>query len=146
MVKLNFMSNIKQPTKEQVLKAAQQCPSSKQVLKELWPDAFEDNTPYIKVGQLFLRKQYRHAYAVIHDEHTRSFRVLNITHSRFWGEDKMLYTNSLKDIEHKYLTVSEFTRLTGYNDLSQFIRLSRVGDTFYELNGIEDGNISTKKV
>lgn len=130
------MSNIKQPTKDQVVKAAERCPNARKILEELWPDAFENNTPYIRVGQLFLRKQYGHAYAVIQDENTECFRVLNITHSRFWNEDKVLYPKSLKDIERKYLTVSEFSTLTGCRDLSQFIKLSRVGNTFCESSDI----------
>lgn len=36
------MKKIKQPTREQILEASEECPDAKEVLKKLYPDVFEE--------------------------------------------------------------------------------------------------------
>lgn len=115
---------MKQPTKEQIIAAAKKYPSSQPILAELWPDAFDDNTPYIKIGQLFKRKQYEQSvYSVFRDRKSNCVRILNITNSSFWSDNKSIPFYELKDPNGEYLTVSEFKRLTELTDLEQITKL-----------------------
>lgn len=115
---------MKQPTKEQIIAAAKKYPSSQPILAELWPDAFEDNRVFIKIGQLFKREQYEQAvYSVFRDRKSNCVRLLNITNSSFWSENRNIPIYELKDMNAERLTVSEFRRLTGLTDLSQITRL-----------------------
>lgn len=42
LINLKDMDQIKQPTKEQILEAANKCPQAKQTLKTLFPEVFDD--------------------------------------------------------------------------------------------------------
>lgn len=106
-------------TKEKVLKAAEENPYALRTLKSMFPEAFEDDTVFCKVGSIFRRAEYpENDYVVF--KWNGEVRILNVTQNSMWGSERNLKVSSLKDPEGKTLTVSEFKRLSGKNDLSRF--------------------------
>lgn len=113
------MENLKQPTKEMVLAAANNNPGSRSVLKQLWPEAFKDDRDFIKIGQPFRRSNYPHnLYAVVKDKPNLRVRVITISSGDSWSADKSIYYKDLKDPNLFHITVSEFKKLTGFEDLN----------------------------
>lgn len=106
-------------TKEAVLKAAQEHPCSSEILKTLFPEAFEDNSIFCNIGSIFKRSNYPgNMYALF--KWNGEVRFMNITHNKFWDDSRNLKTSGLKDYEAKTITVSEFKKLIGAQDVSQF--------------------------
>lgn len=111
-------------TKEKVLEAARNNPQSKKLLTDLFPDAFVDNTVLCQIGSIFFRLDYPdNVYAIMKQEH--KIVVLNISHSAKWTEKKAIRVSDLRDVNQLSITVSEFSKLTGYTDLSKFVISNR---------------------
>jgi hypothetical protein len=120
---------MQQPTKEQVIQAAQKFPNSKHILKELWPQAFVNNERFMDVGQLFFREGYPHVYAIMRVPQEKAIKIGNISQSRFWNDPKMIREVDMYDINRNYITVSEFQKLSGYTLINHFYPLIRKGNT-----------------
>lgn len=108
-------------TKELVLKAANENPNSRKLLTAMFPSVFEDPTPACIIGSVFFRKDYpNNVYAVI-KKNGNEVIIMNVTHSTTWGEKERIYVSQLFDPNQSYITIGEFKKLTGYNDMSKFI-------------------------
>lgn len=108
-------------TKEKVLEAAKNSPLVKSVLETLFPDAFEDNTVFCKLGSVFTRYNYPgNVYCII--KHQGIVKIMNITHSTLWTSPntRVVYVNSLRDSNAKTVTVSEFKRLVENHRFESF--------------------------
>lgn len=106
-------------TKERVLEVAKKNPYAVKVLKGLFPEAFEDEKIYCRIGSIFIRKEYPdNVYAVF--KWNGEVRVLNVTKNIMWDSKRNLRVETLSDPEGKTLTVSEFRRLVGQYNLSEF--------------------------
>lgn len=109
-------------SKENVLKAAKENPCSRNTLECLFPEAFEDNTKYCRIGIVFKRITYPNNFYSIF-KWNGEVRILNITHNTFWDSSRNLKVRSLKDPNGEYLTVSEFKKLSGKDNLKEYIIL-----------------------
>lgn len=111
-------------TKEKVLEAARNNPQSKKLLADLFPDAFVDNTVLCQIGSIFFRLDYPdNIYAIL--KRGGRIVVLNVSHSALWTEKRAIRVSDLLDVNQLTITVSEFSKLTGYTDLSKFIISNR---------------------
>lgn len=107
-------------SKERIIAVAKENPCAAKVLEGLFPEAFEDNTVFCKIGITFKRNKYlKNTYALF--KWNGEVRVLNITQNKMWKPERNLKVSSLKDLEGNTLTVSEFKRLSGYHNLTEFI-------------------------
>lgn len=108
-------------SKEKILHYAKEEPLSKKPLKDLFPEAFaEEERVFCTIGSVFKRATYPHNdYAVF--KWNGEVRVLNITHNAFWKKGRNIRVGGLKDPDGKTLTVEEFRKLAGREDLSDFI-------------------------
>lgn len=120
-----------QPTKEQVIQAAQKFPNSKHILKELWPEVFVNTERFMNVGQLFFREGYSYVYAIMRVPQEKAIKIGNISQSRFWNDDKMIKEADMFDINREYITVSEFQKLSGYTLIDHFYPLVRKGNALF---------------
>ena len=106
-------------TSERVQEAAKNTPEARKVLQDLFPEAFEDNTPFCRIGSVFKRKGYpRNFYAVF--QWNGEIRILNVSNNTFWDKERNIKCGRRENPENSYLTVSEFKSLSGRDDLSQF--------------------------
>ena len=106
-------------TKERILAVAEKHIAAKEILKELFPETFEDDTIFCKIGSLFTRKNYpNNIYTVF--KWNGEVRILNITNNSMWKSDHNIKVQSLKDKLGDVLTISEFKKLVGKSDLSDF--------------------------
>lgn len=97
-------------TKDKVLKAAKTNPCAKEVLETLFPEAFEDEKPFVKIGTTFKRRTYKsNEYCLI--KHQGEVCILNITHGSFWDSKRNLKVRDLKAYNQNYLTIGEFKQL-----------------------------------
>jgi hypothetical protein len=118
------MEDLKQPTREMVLAAAASNPGSKNVLKQLWPEAFKDDRFFMRIGQPFRRSNYPEAlYAIVKEKANMRIRVLNITTGDLWSDNKSIPYKDLGDWNVSHVSVSEFKKLTGLEDLNQITLL-----------------------
>jgi hypothetical protein len=108
-------------TKELVLKAANENPGSKKLLTTMFPSVFEDTSRACAIGSVFFRQDYpNNVYAVV-KKNGNEIIIMNVTHSTTWGEKERIYVSHLFDPNQSYITIDEFKKLTGYNDMSKFI-------------------------
>ena len=114
---------LKHPTAEQVLAAAKNHPNSRLILKELWPEAFESEIPFIKIGQMFKRTDYpKNVYAVVRRPKDYEVRIINISNGDFW--DRSIKYENLKDKTLVDLSIAEFKELSGVVDIDRIKRLT----------------------
>jgi hypothetical protein len=106
-------------TRAHVRSAAAKYPNSKPVLMELFPDAFEDNRIYSKIGQLFMRSSYPNAVYALAKSSGRVF-FWNITHNTRWDMSRALPVACLRDPLGNNVTVAEFKQIIGSQDFNDF--------------------------
>ena len=106
-------------TEDKVLEASKTSKEAKAALEILFPEIFENDLPYIKVGTCFLRKEYRkNIYTIMVRKETDGHRVriYNITDGSEWGNSIKL--ENLKTYEDgRTLTKGEFLELVGTKSL-----------------------------
>jgi len=99
-------------TQEAILEASKLCPKTKKVLEVLFPAAFEDKKPYLKIGSVLTRKNHEdNNYALLKFE--GQIKMLNITHGSFWNADREINEFDLVDGDRKTITLKEFKKITG---------------------------------
>lgn len=114
------MNNKVETTREKVLEAAKQSPAAKKLMMELYPEVFENNTVLCEIGCIFFREKYPHnIYAVM--KQGGQVIIVNITYSAKWDNKKTIPLHQLKDPTQKSITISEFSKLTGYTNMSEFV-------------------------
>lgn len=119
-----IMNNKVETTKEQVLEAAKESKYAKNLLQKLYPEVFENNTVLCPIGSIFFRDKYpNNVYAII--KKGESVVVMNVSYSTLWTEKKTIKISELKDPAQLTITVSEFTKLTGYVNLDEFYIVDR---------------------
>lgn len=117
--KQTVMNNKVETTKEKVLEAAKQSSIARKLMMELYPEVFENNTKLCDIGCIFFRKSYpTNIYAVM--KQNSEVVIVNITYSSKWDQKKVIKMHELKDPMQKSITVSEFSKLTGYINMSEF--------------------------
>ena len=113
--------------KSKILEAAQLHPEARPTLETLFPELFENEKPFIKVGSIFLRKGYPDNMYMVAARKSGQVIVFNMTYGSVWEPKVDLVINApFKNdkITHKdniWLSREAFTKLTGYTDLSQFV-------------------------
>ena len=103
-------------TKEKVLKTVEENPSIKNVMKSLFPEAFEDNRRFCNIGSLLVRTSHPDSfYAVV--RMNSQVRIMNVTFSSFWENPgtRCLNISDIKDRSQRYITYSEFEKILGPN-------------------------------
>lgn len=104
-------------SKKNILKAAKENPHAEKVLKDLFPKVFEEDKPFCKIGSIFERTLYPGNIFTIF-KWNGQVRILNITYNHMWNLN--LNVSELKDPDGKTLTVSEFKKLVGSTNISDF--------------------------
>lgn len=75
---------VEMPNKSTVLAVARKCPDAKDVLKGLFPEAFEEKEIELRDGQIYLNRT-NNWYYVLH-QHGFDWKLINIKYpSSFWG-------------------------------------------------------------
>lgn len=94
--------------KDKIIQAATKHPEQKGFLETLFPEVFEDQKYFCKIGQLLKRHSYPNSYyAVI--KHAGKLKMLCITNSQFWK-------NEIDCVpEKQYVSVNEIKKLVDYN-------------------------------
>lgn len=93
-------------SKEKILRVAERDGNTKRILTELFPEAFEDNRTFCKIGSILTSTTHKSVYAVIKQDN--QVMMLNISCSEFW-KTHTLEVSELKN--PKSLTYSEFSKL-----------------------------------
>lgn len=106
-------------TSEKVLQVAKENPNAAKVLEGLFPEVFVDNKPFCKVGSLFTRVGCSGDYAVV--AINGEVCIINIDFNYMWDVSRNLPLSSLSDRNRKTLTLAEFKKLSGKDDVSGFI-------------------------
>lgn len=110
MGKNNYKQELK-VDKDRVIQAASECPESRATLEALFPEAFEEQKVFGKIGVVLKRDKYpNQTYALI--KWNGEVRLLNITSNFFWKE-AIMKVSQLKDPNRETITVGEFLRLVG---------------------------------
>lgn len=110
MAKNNYKQELK-VDKHRVIQASIECPESKATLEALFPEVFEEQKIFSKIGVVLKRDKYpNQTYALI--KCNGEVRLLNITCNFFW-KDAIMKVSQLKDINRETITVGEFLRLVG---------------------------------
>ena len=104
-------------SKENILKAAKENSCAEKVLKDLFPKVFEEDKPFCKIGSIFERTLYPGNIFTIF-KWNGQVRILNITYNRMWNLN--LSVSELKDPDGKTLTITEFKKLVGFTNISDF--------------------------
>lgn len=106
-------------TKDNILKAANKSNEYKKLLEELYPEVFEDDKFLCTIGSIFSREEHpKNIYCIIKIQ--GKVKILNITQSSFWDEERAIKVEQLKDLNKRNITVGEFKKISGKNDLSRF--------------------------
>lgn len=104
---------------DRVLQAAKEGGKEvKSTLVTLFPEVFEDELPFIKIGTVLTKKNLNNHYAVF--KWNGEIRFLNITNNQFWNSDRNLKVSELKDREGIRLTRGEFKSLIGAAKVEDF--------------------------
>lgn len=106
-------------SKERVLKAAGNNECARKILEDLFPEAFEDEKIVCKIGSLFARRSTSSIYAVVALDDLVT--IINVTSNYAWSKERRFRVDSVSHPEEKVLTVGEFKKLSGYDDLSDFV-------------------------
>lgn len=105
---------------ERVKEAAKNNECARKVLETLFPEAFEDDKIVCKIGSLFKRKSSPEGvYAVV--ELDRLVSIVNITKNYAWAKDRRLSPEQISNYEERKLTAGEFKRLSGMDNLDDFV-------------------------
>lgn len=105
-------------SKKNILKATKENPCAEKVLKDLFPKVFEEeDKPFCKIGSIFERTLYPGNIFTIF-KWNGQVRILNITYNHMWNLN--LNVSELKDPNGKTLTISEFKKLVGSTNISDF--------------------------
>lgn len=120
MVKNNYKQELK-VDKHRVIQAAIECPESKTTLETLFPEVFEEQKVFSKIGVVLKRDKYpNQTYALI--KWNGEVRLLNITCNFFW-KGAIIKVSQLKDINRETITVGEFLRLVGEREDFKIINM-----------------------
>lgn len=113
MARNNYNKELK-VEKDRVIQAASECPESRATLEALFPEAFEEQKVFGKIGAVMKRDKYpNQTYALI--KWNGEVRLLNITSNFFW-KDAIMKVSQLSDPNRETITVGEFLRLNGGRD------------------------------
>lgn len=108
-------------TKEKILNAVHSNPKLYDSLASLFPEVFEDERTFCKIGSILKREKHpNNVYALF--KWNGEVRLLNITQNTFWKTkgDRALKVNKLKDFNQEVITYLEFKRLIGTQSISDF--------------------------
>lgn len=109
-------------TKERVIKAAEENPQAESTLRSLFPEAFEDNRQYCRIGVIMSRKNHPgNVYALF--KWNGEIRFLNVSNNKFWDtsdSNRNIKVSQLHDFKGETLTYSEFKKLIGANNINDF--------------------------
>ena len=98
-------------SKDDILKASKQGKAQKQILETLFPKAFEDKEPFIKIGSVMVSAKHPHNnYALV--KISDQIKILNVSFGTYWAEKEGFRVYNLTDPNGLTLTFSEFDRLT----------------------------------
>jgi len=105
-------------TAEKVLEVSRMNSMYKHLMVGLFPEVFEDEKPFCKIGSVFTRLNYPdNFYAVV--KINGYITIMNITYSSFWDEKRKLSIHELSDIKAETLTKGEFKRLCGNERINE---------------------------
>lgn len=94
--------------------ASEADPQVRKVPEGMFPQIFEDARPLLRIGCLFTRQRYPDCmYALF--KWNGEVRVLNVTYNQMWKSSLKV---SELTLDENQLTVGEFKRLMGLNDIS----------------------------
>lgn len=95
---------------ENILKAAKGYPEAASVLRTLFPEAFEDETVFCRIGQILKRDNYPNNFYALF-KWNGEVRLLNVSCNKFWNQDRNLTVSQLRNEDS--ITVGEFKKLIG---------------------------------
>lgn len=99
-------------------------PQVRQVLEGMFPQIFEDARPLLRIGCMFTRRKYMDClYALF--KWNGEVRVLNVTYNQMWKSSLKVSDLTL---DENQLTVGEFKRLMGLNDIGDITFCDAVDD------------------
>lgn len=101
-------------TIEKIIALSREQPKYYDLLSSLFPQAFEDERVFCKVGSILRRKKHPNdMYALF--KWNGEIRLLNITRNNFWSTEgkNNFKVSKLKDSKGETVTYSEFKTITG---------------------------------
>ena len=112
---------------QEILDMVEKKPMSKEVLEELFPKVFEneefENSKFCRIGSIVRRGKYPNSiYAIVKVE--GYVKLLNITNSQFWKDDRAIKIHDLKDYHGDYITNREFKSIIGAQRFDDFSVIS----------------------
>lgn len=112
------MNNKLEISIEKVKLAAEKDPCAKKVLEILFPEVFEEDNIFCKIGIIFYRREYpKNVYTVF--KWNGEVRILNITHNTMWDTKRNIKISTLKNPD--ILTIAEFKKLSGLDNIEGII-------------------------